>query len=243
MIYQWRAVLDEYLAAEGGYTRIMMSEAYANTSKTMQYYQSLDGTRNGAHMPFNFVLLNELDEHSSANDFLRVINDRLTAIPSGLVTNWVLGNHDQPRVGSRYGAERIDALLMLVMTLPGIAVTYQGEEIGMLDNRDGITFEQTVDPQGVNLGPENYKWASRDPVRTPYQWDDSKYAGFSNGTTDTWLPVHPNYVWLNLKNQKSFKRSTYKYYKELMTLREDHVLIDGTFEPIVLDGNVLAYVR
>lgn len=36
----------------------------------------------------------------------------------------LIGNHDQPRVASRYGAEKVDALLMLVMTLPGIAVTY-----------------------------------------------------------------------------------------------------------------------
>lgn len=243
MIYQWRVVLDEFTEQEGGFTRIMMSEAYANTSKTMEYYQSLDGTRNGAHMPFNFVLLNELNEFSSADDFLRVINDRLAAIPAGKVTNWVLGNHDQPRVGSRYGSERIDALLMLVMTLPGIAVTYQGEEIGMLDNRDGITFEQTQDPQGVNVGPENYKWASRDPVRTPFQWDNTRFAGFSNGTVEPWLPVHPNYVYLNLNNQKSFKRSTFKYYKELMKLRQSHIIIDGTFEPKVVDGNVLTYVR
>lgn len=243
MIYQWRVVLDEFTEQEGGFTRIMMSEAYANTSKTMEYYQSLDGTRNGSHMPFNFVLLNELNENSSADDFLRVITDRLEAIPPGKVTNWVLGNHDQPRVGSRYGVERIDALLMIVMTLPGIAVTYQGEEIGMLDNRDGITFEQTKDPQGYNLGPDNYKWASRDPVRTPYQWDDTTFAGFSNGTNEPWLPVHPNYVYLNLKNQKSFKRSTFKYYKELMELRQSHIMIDGKFEPKVVDGNVLTYVR
>lgn len=35
-----------------------------------------------------------------------------------------MGNHDNSRVGSRYGTELIDALNMLVLTLPGIAVTY-----------------------------------------------------------------------------------------------------------------------
>lgn len=124
MIYQWREVMDEYKNEHGGETRIIMSEAYANETFTMKYYQSLDGSRQGSHMPFNFVLINELDEWSSAADFKRVIDNRINALPSGRKTNWVIGNHDQPRVGSRYGREKIDALLTLVMTLPGIAVTY-----------------------------------------------------------------------------------------------------------------------
>jgi len=59
----------------------------------------------------------------------------------------VLGNHDKPRVGSRYGTERVDGMLMLLLLLPGVAVTYNGDEIGMLDFRYGISWEDTVDPQ------------------------------------------------------------------------------------------------
>lgn len=124
MIYQWRDVMDQYQAEHGGETRIMMSEAYANETFTMKYYESEDGLRQGSHMPFNFVLINELNEWSSAADFKRVIDSRINALPAGRKTNWVIGNHDQPRVGSRYGVEKIDSLLTLVMTLPGIAVTY-----------------------------------------------------------------------------------------------------------------------
>lgn len=124
MIYQWRVVMDEFQSANGGETRIMMTEAYANETLTMKYYQSEDGTRQGSHMPFNFVLINELNEWSTAADFKRVIDTRINALPSGRMTNWVIGNHDQPRVASRYGREKIDSLLTLVMTLPGIAVTY-----------------------------------------------------------------------------------------------------------------------
>lgn len=69
-----------------------------------------------------------------------------------------------------------------------------GEEIGMLDNRDGITFEQTQDPKGLNVGPDNYKWLSRNPQRTPFQWDHRTWSGFSECTTDPWLQIHPNYV-------------------------------------------------
>lgn len=124
MIYQWREVMDEYQRVNNGETRIMMSEAYADEAHTMRYYQSPDGTRQGSHMPFNFVLINELNEQSKAADFKRVIDTRINALPTGRMTNWVIGNHDQPRVASRYGSEKVDALLTLVMTLPGIAVTY-----------------------------------------------------------------------------------------------------------------------
>lgn len=243
VVYDWRTLLDDFKTANGGYTRIMMTEAYANETKTMQFYGA--NGRQGAHMPFNFVLIEELNAGSSAQQFLDTINRRLSVIPEGKVTNWVMGNHDQARVGSRYGRERIDALMTLVMTLPGIAVTYQGEEIGMVDNRDGISYEQTVDPQGLNAGPENYKYASRDPVRTPFQWDASNdHAGFSNGSTPTWLPVHPNYKWLNLKNQKEARHSTYKYYKQLMELRKEDTFIEGSMvNAKVINDNVLSYVR
>lgn len=85
-----------------------------------------------------------------------------------------MGNHDQHRAGSRYNADLIDGLNMLVLLLPGTAVTYYGEEIGMVDNYD-ISCDQAHDPQGcqdnVTLGN------SRDPQRTPFQWDTSTNAG------------------------------------------------------------------
>lgn len=246
MIYQWREVLDEFQEANGGETRIMMSEAYANQTFTMKYYESASG-RQGSHMPFNFVLINELSEWSKAADFKRVIDSRINALPTGRMTNWVIGNHDQPRVGSRYGAEKIDSLLTLVMTLPGIAVTYNGEEIGMVDFRYGISFEDTVDPQACNAYPggprDGWEWASRDPVRTPYQWDASTNAGFCQcGSNKTWLPVNTNYQTLNLEAQKSSDNSTFKFYKELSELRKDDTMMEGAYESFVVN-EVFAFTR
>lgn len=65
---------------------------------------------------------------------------------------------------------------MLSMILPGMAVTYNGDEIGMVDKRD-ISWEDTQDPQACNAGKEQYKKVSRDPERTPFQWDATKNAG------------------------------------------------------------------
>ena len=66
-----------------------------------------------------------------------------------------MGNHDSWRVGDRLGRSLIDAFNLILLTLPGVAVTYQGEEIGMVNNMN-ITYEETVDPKGMikaeNLG-------------------------------------------------------------------------------------------
>lgn len=125
MVYQWRKVLDDWKAEHGGDTIIMMTEAYVNNTHLTKYYGSADGKRLGSQMPFNFRLIADLAESSTAHDFKRVIDDLLASVPHGQQANWVIGNHDKPRVGSRYGEGRIDGLLTLVMTLPGIAVTYQ----------------------------------------------------------------------------------------------------------------------
>lgn len=109
-----------------------------------------------------------------------------------------MGNHDQNRVGSfaRYGPELVDGISMISLMLPGTAMTYNGEEIGMEDTF--IKWEQTKDPQALNAGEGNYLAKSRDLERTPFQWDDSAAAGFSDAK-DTWLPVNPNYWRINLK--------------------------------------------
>ena len=71
----------------------------------------------------------------------------------------------------------------------------QGEEIGMTNNMN-ISFEETQDPSGIRCGPDHYQECSRDPVRTPLQWNsDDNTAGFSsNRSAHTWLPVNADYL-------------------------------------------------
>ena len=65
-----------------------------------------------------------------------------------------------------------------------------------------ISFEDTVDPWGCNCGPINYVDCSRDPARTPMQWDSTANAGFSGSNITTWLPVNENYLDVNLESQE-----------------------------------------
>lgn len=111
----------------------------------------------------------------------------------------------------------------------------------MVDLRE-ISYEDTQDPQGCNLGPENYKAASRDPVRTPFQWSSEQNAGFSTAEK-TWLPVRPNYVYKNLEVQKNAERSTYKFYLQLSELRKKHTMMEGTYESKVIDDDILTFIR
>lgn len=131
-----------------------------------------------------------------------------------------------------------------MLTLPGVAVTYNGDEIGMLDYRD-ITWDKTLDPQACNTNdPDNYKDASRDPERTPYQWDSSDYAGFKDASdNEPWIQVHPNYKELNLAAQKTASKSFYKLYQKLAEVRQDEVFVKGSFSSLSFNDDVFAYKR
>lgn len=239
MLQHWRKLMDDYTAKNGGPARILMTEAYADLKTLMDYYETKDGKR-GANFPFNFNFITDLDEHSDARDYVFNIQKWLTYMPRGHTANWVMGNHDNMRMATRFGPKRVDAMHMLMMTLPGVAVTYNGEEIGMQDYRD-ISWDDTVDPPARNVGREKYKQVSRDPERTPYQWNTQKNAGFSTAEK-TWLPVHPNYKNLNLKQQKS-EKSHYSVYKSLVELRKMPALCKGRFHAEVLNRDVFAFER
>lgn len=102
---------------------------------------------------------------------------------------------------------------------------YQGEEIAMVDNND---FEMIVD--------------SRDPNRTPMQWNNSTNAGFTQGTK-TWLPINKNYKKVNVETIKAIPHSIFHQYKELTELRTHPTFIHGDFHSKAITENVIAFIR
>lgn len=78
---------------------------------------------------------------------------------------------------------------------------------------------------------------------TPFQWDSSRWAGFSEGNVKPWLPVHPNYKDINLKLQRNFVRSTFEFYKQLSELRRDDTFVYGSYQSKAYNDNVFAYSR
>lgn len=85
------------------------------------------------------------------------------------------GNHDNVRPASRFYRELIDGINMLGLLVPGVAIVYNGDEIGMTDTY--IRWDQTIDPMAFKAGPTRYRKWSRDGCRTPFQWDTSVSAG------------------------------------------------------------------
>lgn len=96
-------------------------------------------------------------------------------------------------------------------------MVYYGDEIGMIDH-DGISWDDTQDLQACSMDPSDYNEFSKDPQRTPFQWDDSNFAGFSN--VKPWIEVHPNYRELNLKQQQDWQQADYErsYYGSYLHL-------------------------
>ncbi|XP_034651345.1 maltase A3 isoform X1 [Drosophila subobscura] len=243
MVFQWRTLFDDYQRVHGGDTRIIMVETYSGLDYVMQFYGNR--TAKGAEIPFNFQFItggngDKNNTQLTAGGFVKIINSWMVQMPAGKTANWVMGNHDQRRVGSRYGEDRIDLMNMLQMFLPGVSVTYQGEELGMTDL--DISWEDTRDPSACNSNADIYEEFTRDPGRTPFQWSDEANAGFSTNS-NTWLPINPNYQTVNAKTESASTTSHLSLYKQLTQLRQLKTLQLGATRYANVGDNVLAIKR
>ncbi|XP_025831784.1 maltase A1-like [Agrilus planipennis] len=221
------------------YKWILMTEAWESTNLTMMFYGN--ETNEGVTFPFNFKFITDLSTSTSAQDLVNVILEWLNNMPEGKVANWVLGNHDNFRAASRLGVENVDGYNMLTTLLPGVAVTYNGEEIGMEDGE--VTWEEGQDPRACNGLESEFNTESRDFERTPFHWDSTANAGFSTANK-TWLPVSSKYRTNNLELQsREGEKSHFHIYQSLMKLRKENTFIFGNLDVEVLAPNVLAYTR
>ncbi|WP_207496031.1 alpha-amylase family glycosyl hydrolase [Aridibaculum aurantiacum] len=225
IVHKMRAVLDSYDE------RMMIGEIYLPIHKLVTYY----GVDNkGAHLPFNFQLLSL---PWNAAKLANAIDEYEGALPDSGWPNWVLGNHDQPRITSRVGVQQARVAAMLLLTLRGTPTIYYGDEIGMTDVP--IPFDEVRDPQGLNMPDKNL---SRDPCRTPMQWDDSQNAGFTKG--QPWLRVDKAYKRVNVAAAKDDPFSMLTLYRKLVHLRQqESALHVGDYVTVFSDQQILAYKR
>ncbi len=174
-----------------------------------------------------------------------------------------LGNHDQPRIVSRFGnddeyrRESAQTLATLQLTISGTPFIYQGEEIGMT-NYPFSSLEELRDVQSINQFNEmknrgevegfdevrDYvRFWSRDNARTPMQWDAGENAGFTEG--EPWINVNPNKDQINVKDERASKSSVLNYYKKLISLRKDYeALIYGDYRLVLEDDeDIFAFLR
>ncbi|MGJ4993125.1 alpha-amylase family glycosyl hydrolase [Bradyrhizobium sp. HKCCYLS3077] len=225
VVAEMRAVVDEFE------DRVLIGEIYLPLERLMTYYGKDLG---GAHLPFNFALLSA---PWHAREIEAIIAGYEAALPAGAWPNWVLGNHDRPRVASRVGPEQARVAAMLLLTLRGTPTLYYGDEIGM--HQVPIAPEQVRDPfernvPGIGVG--------RDGCRTPMQWSALPGAGFTNASP--WLPVADDFTHENVVNLTADRRSILNLYRALIRLRKTHrVLVTGSYRPIAAQGDLLLYRR
>jgi alpha-glucosidase len=190
-------------------------------------------------MPFNFQLITM---PWNAQQISHAIQHYERSLPSYGWPNWVLGNHDNPRIASRVGRGQARVAAMLLLTLRGTPTMYYGDEIGMCDcpippERVRDPFEKNV--PGMGLG--------RDPERTPMQWDSSPGAGFTKPGVEAWLPLRHDYAEVNVAAQREDAASFLGLYRKLIALRRaEPALHCGAYEPVARPedvGDLIAYVR
>ncbi|WP_407167510.1 alpha-amylase family glycosyl hydrolase [Bradyrhizobium sp. ORS 111] len=211
--------------------RVLIGEVYLPLHRLVAYYGN---DLRGAQMPFNFALLSTMWSARSAE---KIIIDYEKALPPGAWPNWVLGNHDRPRVASRVGLAQAPVAAMLLLTLRGTPTLYYGDEIGM--RQLALASDEVCDPfeknvPGIGVG--------RDGCRTPMQWSAERNAGFSTGKP--WLPLARDYASDNVASLAADGTSILNLYKALIALRKRMPqLVRGTYEPVAAHGDVLLYRR
>jgi len=167
-------------------------------------------------------------------------------------------NHDMPRIVSHYGDDQkyhqrsAKMLAFTLYLLPGTPIIYYGEEIGMTnvdyqhleDFRDVEVFTEYENFMHNGASHEVAMQAlrdrSRDNARSPMQWNEQKFAGFSQNKP--WMNVNGNYQWLNVQAQIDDQSSILNTYKSLIQLRKDDRLAYGDCQFLLLDDpEIFAY--
>jgi alpha-glucosidase len=211
--------------------RLLIGEIYLPVERLVAYYGRDLG---GVHLPFNFALLSA---RWDAKHLQALITEYEGALPKGGWPNWVLGNHDRPRIAGRVGQRQAAVAAMLLLTLRGTPTIYNGDELGMPQvdiprHRVRDPFERNV--PGIGVG--------RDGCRTPMQWDSSRNAGFSR--VDPWLPLADDWRSNNVANLREDALSILNLYRRLLRVRKERPALSlGSYRPYVVDEDLLAYYR
>jgi alpha-glucosidase len=202
------AIMQEMRALTERYNqRVLIGELYLPVERLMPYYgEQLDEI----HLPFNFQFVTMTNWETYT--IRQAVEDYEVALPQGAWPNWVLGNHDTTRIATRVGREQARLTQMLLLTLRGTPTCYYGDELGMQDVP--LPRELMHDPAGKEH-PEK----SRDPVRSPMQWDDSTNAGCCASNVTPWLPVADDYQIYNVADELRDPRSFLMYTHRLLELR------------------------
>ena len=229
--------------------RVLIGEIYLPLPELVRYYLGVDTQLGGiegsspeiphllgANLPFNFHLIQtEWNARAIAN----IIRTYESLLPPAAWPNYVLGNHDQPRLATRVGSGQARAAAMLLLTLRGTPTLYYGDELGMQDVP--IAPDQVQDPAEKN---EPGKGRGRDPERSPMLWLNVANAGFTAPHATPWLPLQQDWPTENVAAPSARPRSILQLYRRLLELRRQHpALHAGPIHSVADEGTLLRFCR
>ncbi len=229
--------------------RVLIGEIYLPLAELVRYYGGSPvqsgGTEghapqtpelDGANLPFNFHLI---QTEWKAAAIAGIITRYESLLPPGAWPNYVLGNHDQPRLASRIGSAQARVAAMLLLTLRGTPTLYYGDELGMEDVP--IASDQVRDPAEKN---EPGKGRGRDPERSPMLWVEASNAGFCPPDATPWLPLMRDWPTRNAAKQRTDAKSLFSLYRRLLALRRQHdTLHAGGIAEVFAEGTLLRFRR
>ncbi len=246
------------------YNIITIGETPHTTPEEAKKY--VDPYRNELDMVFQFEHMHvDYGKFGRYSDVMYKLNDLRCAMNKWQEkllwnTNY-LGNHDQPRIVSRFGNDdkyRIKSakvLAMMYILQKGTPFIFEGEEIGMT-NLHITNINELKDIEAhynynffidKHISPEKalemVNRKTRDNARTPMQWNFDRNSGFSD--VKPWFDVNSNYKSINVKKDLQSRDSIYRFYQKLLQLRkEDSIMIDGEFRPLYInDSEIYAFIR
>ncbi len=226
-----RQVMDAYQGS------VTVGEVFGSPAQLAWYYLTVDGAP-GLHLAFNFSFIGHDGQHTNweADELREIVQRYEEALFPGAQPCYAFGNHDRSRFISRHnadgrGAERARAAALVLLGLRATPFLYYGEEIGM---------EDVAIPEDRLLDPSRFFWESRDPERTPMQWDGSATRGFS--AAEPWLPYGP--AELNVATQDADGSSMLALYRRAIRLRKaEAALHSGDWRDFVAPPGVFAFIR
>lgn len=197
----------------------------------------------------------------SMNDFKKVFSTWDQAFERKGWGSVFLGNHDFPRMVSRWGNDKehweksSKLLITLMLSMRGTPFIFQGDEIGMTNTKlNAISESKDIEtisgwkvaeklgvPEGEFLKVANY--AGRDNARTPMQWNAGPEGGFTKG--EAWMNVNTNKSTINVEVQQGDENSVLNYFIQMVALRKANpVLTYGQYLPMETEQeNLFVFAR
>lgn len=218
-----RTLFDSYSAQQ---PRVTIGELHIfDWDAWARYYgEALDEL----HLPFNFSLLKSAWSAAGAREVVDGLEAALARQAPGAWPNYVLGNHDEPRIAGRVGPAGARLAMLLLLTLRGTPTLYYGDELGMQDVP--VSPEQAQDPWGKRVGGLGL---GRDPQRAPMLWEAGPNAGFCPAGVTPWLPIEADYATRNAQAQMGDPRSMLNLTRRLLALRRSSpALSHGDYQPL-----------